>query len=311
PGQCIYESSIKLDGNKVFAKARILNNRDDEKKYPARSGELPAVYSNGTYYRLFTYKGNKPFTNDELTLVPKRHVAPREFPWSRFQATENWAALVNDDNIGMAVYSPVTERFNGGFTGDEGVGSTFDIPCGYICPVAYLELDHNIEYEYSYVLVAGELEDMRKDIYTLARNDRRDKPGFDFNKGRQDWYYRNADDTGWPVKDILDIIPLGNEFRLMGPDMSFQAANITKLEVVASFETETDNFSFLWSRIEESQKTSPDSVVIDIIPGTGFKTYTVELGEKDGFKGLITGIHFSFSDMQTTDRLRIESINFR
>ncbi|MBE0655123.1 MAG: hypothetical protein IH594_15075, partial [Bacteroidales bacterium] len=131
PGQCIYESRIKLDGNKVYATARILNHRDDHTQYPARTSEFPAVYTNGTYYKLYTYTGDVPFTMAPLKRIPKRTVERGEFPWTRFQSTESWAALVNDDNLGLAVYSPVTQRFLGGFTGKEGEGSTFDAPCGY------------------------------------------------------------------------------------------------------------------------------------------------------------------------------------
>ncbi len=57
PGQCVYESRIKLEGNKVLAYSQDLNHREDKTKYPVRNSELPAVYSNGTYYRLFTYTG--------------------------------------------------------------------------------------------------------------------------------------------------------------------------------------------------------------------------------------------------------------
>ena len=82
PGQCLYESRIKLSGNKVFATARFLNMRENHRQYPARSREFPAIYTNGTYYRLFTYTGDEPFTNGELTRIPKRWVDPGEFPWS-------------------------------------------------------------------------------------------------------------------------------------------------------------------------------------------------------------------------------------
>ena len=93
----------------------------------------------------FAYPCTGPFTSGEMTSIPKQWVDPGEFSWTRFQATKNWAALVNDDNIGMGVYSPVTQRLLGGFTGIEGEGSTFDIPCGYICPIGFEVLDYNIQ----------------------------------------------------------------------------------------------------------------------------------------------------------------------
>ena len=211
----------------------------------------------------------------------------------------------------MAVYSPVTQRFLGGFTGTEGEGSTFDIPCGYICPVGFSVLDHNIRYEYNYVLVAGELEEMRKEIYTLAEKDRMDFPVFEFADTRQGWYYRNARDAGWPIKGKLDIRPAGGSFSLVGPDISFEAVNISELEITAAMETKTGTFSFLWSRIEGSERTAPDSVVMSVIPGSGFQKYNIDLTEVADFKGLITGIHFNFPDMEKDDRVMIESIYFK
>ena len=311
PGQCIYESRIKLVGNKVFASAKILNHREDKTQYPARSSEFPAIYSNGTYYRLFTYTGDQPFTFGEMKRIPKSWVDPGEFPWARFQATENWAALVNDEGIGMGVYSPVTQRFLGGFTGNEGEGSTFDIPCGYICPIGFEVLDHNIEYEYSYVLVAGELEEIRKDVYELAMEDRSEQPCFDFDITRQGWYYRNAHDAGWPVREILDIFPDEASFSLIAPDISFEARKFKQLEITAAFEADARSFSFLWTRIKGYGKLPPDSVVIDVVQGTEYHTYQVELDGLEGFEGLITGIKLNFYDMEANDRVRVDRICFK
>jgi len=211
----------------------------------------------------------------------------------------------------MAVYSPHTERFLGGFTGEEGTGSTFDIPCGYICPIANIELDHNIDYAYEYVIVTGMLEDIRKDIYDLNEKYRMHLPVFDFDGGRQGWYYRNAEDSGWPVKGMLDFHPLGDECALWGPDLSFQSGEIKEIEIVAAIESEAGNFRFLWNCIEGSEKTEQDSLVIDILPGAGFSTYRFDPGEHPGFTGLITGIRLNFSDVKPTDRIKIASIEFR
>ncbi|MCP4312934.1 MAG: hypothetical protein GY790_16865, partial [Bacteroidetes bacterium] len=243
--------------------------------------------------------------------VPKRHVKPGEFPWSRFQATEGWAALVNEENIGMAVYSPHTERFLGGFTGEEGTGSTFDIPCGYICPVGDIVLDHNIDFSYEYVIVTGMLNDMRKDIYDLHREYRMNLPVYDFDEGRQGWYYKNAEDSGWPIEGKLIIHPLGEECTLWGPEHSYQSGEIKEIEIVAAFDSDAGKFQFLWNRIEGSEKTGQESLDIDIVPGAGLNTYRIDPGELPGFKGLITGIRLEFSDLKPTDRIDIESIEFR
>jgi hypothetical protein len=311
PGQCIYESSIKLSGNKVFVTARMRNQRDNHRQYTARSSEFPAVYTNGTYYRLFTYTGDQPFSHGELTRIPKRWVQPGEFPWTRFHATENWAALVNDRNTGLAVYSPHTQRFLGGFTGTEGEGSTFDIPCGYICPIGFEVLDHNIVYEYRYVLLAGRLDEMRQAIYALAEQEGKGPPCFGFEKSREGWYYRNAGDSGWPIAGMLDIRPAASDFSLLGPDISFQAQKVRELELVASLESQSGSVYLLWNRIIGTEKVPADSVRIPLQPGPAFHTCQIDLAGQEGFKGLVTGIRLHFHGMEKADRVRIESICFR
>ena len=61
---CTFEQSAVLDGNGIKLVSTLHNHRSDKTVYPAMSQELPAVYTNGPYYRLVTYTGRKPFTND-------------------------------------------------------------------------------------------------------------------------------------------------------------------------------------------------------------------------------------------------------
>ena len=98
PAECTYESTIVLKGNAVEVCSRLVNARSDRTQYPGRPSELPAVYTNGPYYRLMTYCGDKPFTGDDLYRIPKKPNGKRG--WDYWLATENWAALVNDDNWG-------------------------------------------------------------------------------------------------------------------------------------------------------------------------------------------------------------------
>ena len=71
PGECTFETWISLEANAVRVRSQINNARADKTQYPARGQELPAVYTNGNYYRLFTYAGNVPFTGGELRQITK------------------------------------------------------------------------------------------------------------------------------------------------------------------------------------------------------------------------------------------------
>ena len=85
PGECTYECWIELKDNTVQVRARLNNARSDTIKYIGRHQELPAVYSNGEYYRLLTYRGSKPFTDDKVNRIPKK--TGGGFPWDYWLAT--------------------------------------------------------------------------------------------------------------------------------------------------------------------------------------------------------------------------------
>jgi hypothetical protein len=200
------------------------------------------------------------------------------------------------------------QRFLGGFTGTEGVGTTFDIPCGYICTIGFDVLDFNIEHADRYVLVAGKLEKIREDIYELATREEAGPPCFEFEGSREGWYYRNAGDSGWPVRGMLDIRPTAEDFSLIGPDISIQVSDVMQLELNGSMGSGSGSVYFLWSRISGSEKLPPDSLLVPFKPGEDVQTCGISLSEAEGFEGLVTGFRFHFHGFCENERVRIESI---
>ncbi|MEK7707129.1 MAG: hypothetical protein AAB380_03950, partial [Verrucomicrobiota bacterium] len=149
PGECTFESWITLNGSVVTVSNRLINLRTDTtEQFAARDQELPAVYTIGRFYRLFSYAGDAPFTGSALTNFP---IVPP--PWQSWRATESWAALVDVTDWGLGVYHPGAVRFIGGFAGTPGSGGPNDNPTGYISPLHVEILDSNIEYTYSYHLI--------------------------------------------------------------------------------------------------------------------------------------------------------------
>ena len=67
PGECTFEVWYRLTGKRVDVTARLRNARSDTAQYPARSQELPAVYTNGAWYKLVSYVGTAPYTGAPLT----------------------------------------------------------------------------------------------------------------------------------------------------------------------------------------------------------------------------------------------------
>jgi len=202
PGECTFELWYRLDGKTVNATARLNNDRIDKNQYPACGQELPAVYTNGEYYRIISYVGEEPFTNGEVAEIVSKNTE-RSWPSDQMVYTENWVALLDDNDYGLGVYSPITCCAVGGFYGEMGHGGDKDPQTGTVSPTNLEILDHDIVYTFGYSLIVGELTDIRREALELnkATNRRR----YSFERDRDHFYYRNITDKGFGHQDCLDF----------------------------------------------------------------------------------------------------------
>jgi hypothetical protein len=270
PAECTFECWITLKGSTAEVRSRMVVDRPDKVQYPARGQELPAVYSIGTLYRLMTYSGGKPFTNDKLVRIEKSEEEKRKggWPWSRWQATENWAALVNDSDWGIGIWEPGCTSFVGGFAGTPGKGGTNDGPTGYMSPMQNEIIDANIDYEYRYVLIVGTLDEIRRHVYENAQ--RPTPPTYRFEKDRQHWHYANATDAGWPIKGELHVLLEGNDPQLLGPDEFWLAKDAPKLRIEAAYRSKQTQAQVFWKRFDDDRFTAAKSVRFEIRPDAQF-----------------------------------------
>ncbi len=236
PGECTFETWYRLDGIRVIISARINNNRPDKTPYAARSQELPAVYTNGEWYKLVSYIGCKPFTDDGTEVLVDIDDG-KGWPWIGFRPTENWAALVDKDNYGLGVYNPNTNNFIGGFAGKKGSGGPKDGPTGYISPLLSEVLDYNIVYDYNYELIAGTVDEIRRNVYTVSKKS--SEKHFEFNGTRSHWSYRNITDGGLPVNGCLEF-NFCNGGALVSPALYWRAEEFNAAEFDAEFISEND-----------------------------------------------------------------------
>lgn len=284
PGECTFETWTRLEGSAIWVRSRINNARADKTQYPARSQELPAVYTNGNYYRLFTYVGHAPFTGGELRRITKvwRSGAPDQVeggPWDQWYGTENWAALVRDDDFGLGVWSPGTYSFTGGFAGEPGKGGPQDSPTGYITPIRSEILDHNIQYTFEYVLIVGQLNAIRD--YVRTHRQGHDLPDYTFESDRQSWTLRGCSDAGWPL-DGSWIVHLDADRPLMvGPDAFWLAADVPTIYVRAAFNTQQDSAILSWEALNGPGGECRFPVQSD----GSLRTYEVKLSTAPGYDG--------------------------
>jgi len=296
PGECTYECWIELEDNTVQVKCRLNNARSDKTKYQGKHQELPAVYTNGAYYRLMTYKGDKPFTGDEVTRIPKK--TGGGFPWEYWLATENWAALVNDQDWGLGIYKPDNYLFIGGFAGQEGRGGTNDSPTGYIAPLHTEILDHNITYDYSYALILGSLKEIRD--YAVGQGKNAKPPDWKFTRGRQHWRYQAANrqgtDKGWPIKGYIQLDLSRQGMAAVSPPALWQAKDAPVLYVQAAFGTRQKKSMVMWTKYEAGNHNpafGSDKRVQFNIAGDGrLRTYRIVLASQPGYSGPMSYLMF-------------------
>lgn len=235
PGDCTFEATYRLvEDNVVEMSARIINQRADKKQYAARRQEMPALYTNGPWYRLMSVQG--AVDAEISTLVGKGD--GKGWPWLTFYAPEQWAALVNDAGNGVGLYQPDTARFTGGFHGGDGAkgrGGDRDGQTGYISPVADMILDADIDWTYRTWIVVGSVEEIR--AFAVKKHQELRRLSWRFDTDRAGWFYRgSAQDSGWPVRDDLKIrfapAPRGD---VVSPEFFWRADEVPEVEVEAAF----------------------------------------------------------------------------
>ncbi|WP_300603112.1 hypothetical protein [Niabella sp.] len=284
PGTCTYECRIQLEGNTVKVRSRMVNQRPDHTQYPARGQELPAVYTNAPYHQLVTYTGAEPYTHDTLSII-KNHNLPQNpsIRWAAWQATENWAACVNEDGYGLGIWNEGVQRFSGGYYGDSSFkGGSHDISTGYIAPNSIDILDHNITYDYHYVLIVGTLDAIRnyacKQLPTAL-------PGFHFRNSRLQWYYENTKDRGWPIRGCLEIT-LNRNAAMISPLIFWKATDASRLLVDAQWPASVKKARIYFSRFSGS--AFEDYLDVDVQPGR--RQYILPLASIAHYKGAFNGV---------------------
>lgn len=243
PGECDFECWFRLEGSRVVARSRLTNRRPDKIQYAARKQELPAVYTNGPWYKLVSYIGDQPFTGAEPTVLVDRNDG-RGWPWRNFQTPEHWSALLDKDDRGLGIYLPAACDFAGGFAGKaKGSGGAKDNPTGYMAPTMREILDHNIVYTYDYTLIVGSLKEIRDHVY--QREKQGGLPSWEFTKDRQHWTCDGITDTGWPIREGLRV-KLGRAHALLaGPKTFWRAEAAPRVTLRAAFTTKAETAALL------------------------------------------------------------------
>ncbi len=285
PGECVFESWTTLDGPRVKMRFCFTNKRPDKMWYPARSQELPAIYTISKLNRVMSYVGDAPFTNAPLTHITNDYKAA--WPWARSFCTEQWAAMVDDNDWGLGILNSQCVEFHMGLHGKGGSSDPFGGPTTYIAPIMKDIIDHNIIYHYNITLMTGTLTDLRS--YFTANADR-SLPSWTFATDRQHWFVQNAQDEGVPLKGKWVITYDNTTPRLQSQLRCWQAENSGPIEIRAAWTGLDSHINVRWKQLTHKE-WQPDCVASVPIMGDGrMRTLSVPVPGKPGYEKLLVGL---------------------
>ncbi|MGI5831313.1 MAG: hypothetical protein ACOX6D_02105 [Thermoguttaceae bacterium] len=242
PAEAIFECVYTLTPYGFILDATIENSRSDTTQYPAMRQEMPAIYTNGPWYKLVTYLGTEPFQKKPVTVLIDK-ADGRGWPWINYYAPERWSALVNDDGMGLGVFQQESVRITAGFFGGDGlkgVGGPKDAQTGYIAPISTMILDHNMKRTYRAVFIVGSVDEIRSRVYKLAKKSLSEIPDWIFDGDRHNWIYEgSAKDDGYPIDKSLDISFEGSpRGGINSPETFWIAEQAPVLEIDAALSVE-------------------------------------------------------------------------
>ena len=280
---CTMEQWITLQANRVHVRNRLVNARPDTTRYAARHQELPAVYTVGELHRLFTYTGDSPFTGDTLTQIV--HSGP---PWEYWTSTEQWSALVDDDDWGLGVFHPGALLTVGGFAGTPGYGGPLQNATGYVSPLHTELLDHDIVYEYDYTLTLGDLQEIRDYVYRHAPPR---GPQHVFTRDRQHCVPRNLSDDAPPYDGVWTLRLDEADPQVILPPAHWKADVVPVMEIRAAYRTIDDRARVFFGG--PGQGFSADRVVdVPVVTDGVVRSYLVDLSRHPLYSGTIERLRF-------------------
>ncbi len=210
--------------------------------------------------------------------------------WSRWTATESWAALVDDDGFGLGIWSPGVCSFNGGFSGKPGAGGPQDNPTGYMTPSPREIIDWNIDHTYRYDLIVGKLDEIRKHVYEHASKPA--PPAYRFEKDRQGWSYANAVDAGWPIQGELNVKIEQDDPQLLGPISIWQAADAANVVIEAASHSQRSDGRLYWQHLGDKGFSDQNSVAFTLNGDSDFHVYRIPLKDNAAWAGAIVQLRF-------------------
>lgn len=250
------------------------------------------------------YTGDRPFTQDKLTHVVNDWHKP--WPWTRFTASEGWAALVDDTDWGLGVFKSDGGEFHGGIYGDERSDDPKHGSTSYVAPIHVENFDHNIVYEHRTEFMVGKLDAIRTRFNQLAA---RTPPVWRFQHDRQHWTVRDASDQGFPLQGEWRINFGDQKPRLESGIRCWRAETAPAMKLRLAYTGPGTTARVFWKCLADEGFDNRRSLPLPLKPDGKFHTYQLDLKSSPTYEGLLSGLAIEpVAQPQPGGTLAIQSI---
>lgn len=155
----VMEEWVTLDGAVAHVRYRMAYG--GTKSHAEASQEIPACFFEPDLETLVLYDGARPWTGD----APSR--SKPAWPNEGRRVTENWAAYVGGDGVGIGAYVPVADTLT---CYRYGHGRNDKSACSYFAPLTRFAIKPGFTFEYDLYLTVGTVEEIRARFERVHRD---------------------------------------------------------------------------------------------------------------------------------------------
>jgi hypothetical protein len=272
---------IYLNGPLVKVKYVLTHIGNDRHEYFNQL--IPYVFVNKDFRRLITYAGNNPWEGDgKLT-----EAAPPEFPDAlNLSPSEGWAALVNDNDFGITVYTTphlslwAAQR-----------GTAYN--CNSLYPLTVTDIPPGEVIEITADLIIGKFQEARSMIYELHE---KETPltywEFNQNNNRGGWIPWNGmtpfNVSGGTLKTNSTGV---DPHMVMSQELGIDSRKYPTIEI--SMKVEAGGVGqFFFTTLSDQVYDEKKSKTFIINTGKDFVTYRLDMSTMSTWAGIISQMRF-------------------
>jgi len=150
--EAIMQQSITVEG--AIAKITMKLNYTGQTQQRKADQEMPAMFVDYALPHLMFEKDGKLVKHKPIELG--KDLKPEQIAY-----TGNWLAYVDDNNFGIGIHTPGTEKavtYRHRGNGSKGPNGS---ACSYVAPIRQFQLTQGLEFEYEFYLTIGTLDEIR------------------------------------------------------------------------------------------------------------------------------------------------------